>query len=67
MDETSRISFFLFSKAIEFLHSMKLIHTDLKPENVLLKSWQEREVTLDSGDVIRVPANPRIKGERMAL
>ena len=42
---------------------MKLIHTDLKPENVLLKSWQEREVTLESGDVIRVPANPRIKGE----
>ncbi|CAN0415897.1 unnamed protein product, partial [Laminaria digitata] len=40
---------------------MKLIHTDLKPENVLLKSWQEREVTLDNGDVIRVPANPRIK------
>ena len=53
----------LFSQAIEFLHSMKLIHTDLKPENVLLKSWQEREVTLESGDVIRVPANPRIKGE----
>lgn len=46
---------------------MKLIHTDLKPENVLLKSWQEREVTLDSGDVIRVPANPRIKGERITL
>lgn len=51
-------------QAIEFLHSMKLIHTDLKPENVLLKSWDDREVTLDSGDVIRVPVNPHIKGER---
>lgn len=52
-------------QAIEFLHSIKLIHTDLKPENVLLKSWEEREVTLDSGDVVRVPANPHIKGERV--
>lgn len=51
-------------QAIEFLHSMKLIHTDLKPENVLLNSWDDREVTLDSGDVIRVPVNPHIKGER---
>ena len=42
---------------------MKLIHTDLKPENVLLKSWEDREVTLDSGDIIRVPVNPHIKGE----
>ncbi|CAN0451445.1 unnamed protein product, partial [Hapterophycus canaliculatus] len=50
--------------AIEFLHSIKLIHTDLKPENVLLKSWEEREVTLESGDVVRVPVNPHIKGEK---
>ncbi|CAN0062290.1 unnamed protein product, partial [Ectocarpus fasciculatus] len=49
--------------AVEFLHSIKLIHTDLKPENVLLKSWEDRSVTLESGDVIRVPVNPRIKGE----
>ncbi|CAN0163964.1 unnamed protein product [Ascophyllum nodosum] len=48
-------------QAIEFLHSIKLIHTDLKPENVLLTSWDEREVKLDSGDVIRVPAAPHIK------
>ncbi|CAM9774353.1 unnamed protein product, partial [Ectocarpus sp. 13 AM-2016] len=41
--------------AVEFLHSIKLIHTDLKPENVLLKSWEDRSVTLESGDVIRVP------------
>lgn len=52
------------TQAIEFLHSMKLIHTDLKPENVLLKSWEEREVTLESGDVMRVPVHPRIKGEQ---
>ncbi|CAN0385270.1 unnamed protein product, partial [Ectocarpus sp. 13 AM-2016] len=36
--------------AVEFLHSIKLIHTDLKPENVLLKSWEDRSVTLESGD-----------------
>ncbi|CAM9613449.1 unnamed protein product [Scytosiphon promiscuus] len=48
-------------QAIEFLHSIKLIHTDLKPENVLLKSGEEREVTLESGDVVRVPVNPHIK------
>ncbi|CAN0289182.1 unnamed protein product [Ectocarpus sp. 12 AP-2014] len=48
-------------QAVEFLHSIKLIHTDLKPENVLLKSWEDRSVTLESGDVIRVPVNPRIK------
>lgn len=46
------------------MHSIKLIHTDLKPENVLLKSREEREVTLESGDVVRVPVNPHIKGER---
>eukprot|EP00903_Cladosiphon_okamuranus_P010660 g10078.t1 len=48
-------------QAVEFLHSIKLIHTDLKPENVLLKSWDDMDVTLDSGDVIRVPVNPHIK------
>ena len=51
-------------QAIEFLHSIKLIHTDLKPENVLLTSWDEQEVKLDSGDVIRVPAAPPIKGDK---
>lgn len=50
-------------KAIEFLHSIKLIHTDLKPENVLLRGWEERTVTLDSGETIRVPASPHIKGK----
>ncbi|CAN0457738.1 unnamed protein product, partial [Ectocarpus sp. 8 AP-2014] len=38
--------------AVEFLHSIKLIHTDLKPENVLLKSWEDRSVTLESGDPV---------------
>lgn len=52
-------------QAIEFLHSIKLIHTDLKPENVLLTSWEDRDVKLESGDVIRVPANPHIKGEEI--
>lgn len=51
-------------QAIDFLHSIKLIHTDLKPENVLLRSWEEREVKLDSGEIVRVPVDPRIKGER---
>ena len=48
-------------QTIEFLHSIKLIRTDLKPENVLLTSWDEREVKLYSGDDIKVPAAPHIK------
>ena len=51
-------------QTIEFLHSIKLIRTDLKPENVLLTSWDEREVKLYSGDDIKVPAAPHIKGDK---
>ena len=51
-------------QTIEFLHSIKLIHTDLKRENVPLASWDERELKLDSSDVIRVPAAPHIKGNK---
>ncbi|CAM9536060.1 unnamed protein product [Discosporangium mesarthrocarpum] len=48
-------------QAIEFLHSMKLIHTDLKPENVLLRSREDQTVVLSSGDSILVPVHPEIK------
>ena len=40
-------------QTIEFLHSIK--------QNVLLTSWDEREVKLYSGDDIKVPAAPHIK------
>ena len=74
----SNVEFFLFAacrdwasillgKAIEFLYSIKLIHTDLKPENIVLTSCDKREVKLDSGDVIRVPAAPHIKGDQTCV
>ena len=52
-------------QTIEFLHSVKLIQTDLKSENVLLTSWDEQEVKLYSGDDIKVPAAPHIKGDKI--
>ncbi|CAM9771624.1 unnamed protein product, partial [Choristocarpus tenellus] len=50
-----------YCAAIDFLHSMKLIHTDLKPENVLLRSRRDETVVLPSGDSILVPSVPEIK------
>jgi hypothetical protein len=50
--------------AVHFLHSMDLIHTDLKPENVLSLSVDgEHTLENDHGDKVLVPASTRIKRE----
>lgn len=53
--------------AIDFLHSLTLIHTDLKPENILLVNSDYETVTLPSSTIsdfaskLRVPVSTDIK------
>ncbi|KAJ1462449.1 kinase-like domain-containing protein [Pelagophyceae sp. CCMP2097] len=42
-------------QALNFLHNLKLIHTDLKLENVLLRRSESTEVHLSGGAKSRVP------------
>lgn len=48
-------------EAVEFLHDMKLIHTDLKPENVLVVSRERCVIENDHGARVSVPTSPQIK------
>jgi serine/threonine protein kinase len=49
-------------EAVNFLHSMDLIHTDLKPENILCMSVAgEKKIDNGYGSKITVPASTKIK------
>jgi len=55
-------------RAIAVIHDLDLIHTDLKPENVLLEDSEDCEVVLmprvdrpDETEEVRVPRCTRIK------
>ena len=51
-------------EALEFLHTMDLCHTDLKPENVLCLTVEgEHEADNDAGHRVLVPASPKVKSE----
>ncbi|CAM9660658.1 unnamed protein product, partial [Chrysoparadoxa australica] len=48
-------------QAMEFLHSIDLIHTDLKLENVLLVSGALAQLVLPDGATMKVPVTTRVK------
>jgi dual-specificity kinase len=48
--------------AIAFIHNMKMAHTDIKPENILLlDDATTEEVDKKTGQKYLVPVNPSIK------
>mmetsp|Transcript_12338 Transcript_12338/g.18949 ORF Transcript_12338/g.18949 Transcript_12338/m.18949 type:complete len:586 (-) Transcript_12338:120-1877(-) len=48
-------------EAVDFLHEFHLIHTDLKPENVLLSRNEEVPHRLWNGKLQRVPVSTKVK------
>jgi len=47
--------------ALDFIHSFGLIHTDLKPENIMLVSNKERSYRCNDGSDQQIPASTCIK------
>ncbi|KAI0713922.1 kinase-like domain-containing protein [Earliella scabrosa] len=48
-DEHTRWISLQVIEAVEFLHSMRVVHTDLKPANIMLKSAEREEKALPQG------------------